>query len=195
MAIALNKLLADIRGCRECEADLPLGPRPIVQAAAGSRVLIIGQAPGTKVHDTGVPWNDPSGDHLREWMGIDRDVFYDPKKIALMPMGFCYPGRRKGGDAPPRPECAPLWHEPFRAALKKIRLVILTGQYAHAAYLGRDRKKTLTATVEAFEEYLPEFFALPHPSWRSKIWMKKNPWFAERALPELRRIVTAAIRA
>lgn len=171
----LNTLLAEVRGCRVCEDHLPLGPRPVVQLASEARLLIVGQAPGTRVHETGVPWDDPSGDHLREWMGVGKDTFYDPDKIALLPMGFCYPGKAKGGDAPPRPECAPLWHAPLKDAAPRVQHVLLTGQYAHAYYLGTTKKKTLTETVRAFEEYLPEFFALPHPSWRSKGWMKKEP--------------------
>ena len=184
---SLSVLLGEVRRCHECEDYLPLGPRPIVQAAPSAKIAIVGQAPGTKVHASGVPWDDPSGDHLREWMGVGKEVFYNPDKIALMPMGFCYPGKKKGGDAPPRPECAPLWHEALLAAMPHIQHILLTGQYAHAYYLGATRKKNLTDTVRHFKNYLPRYFTLPHPSWRSKLWMKKNPWFEEQVLPTLRR--------
>ena len=194
MGDELAEILKRIRRCRECEPHLPLGPRPIVQAGIGARILIIGQAPGTKVHETGVPWDDPSGDHLRQWMGIDKDVFYDGEQIALMPMGFCYPGKKKGGDAPPRPECAPLWHSSLIDAMPALKHLVLTGQYAHAYYLGTARKKLLTDTVRAFDEYMPRYLVLPHPSWRSKIWMKKNPWFEKNVLPKLRRAVMTALR-
>ena len=187
MARNLATLLKKVRACEECNAHLPLGPRPVLQLAKSARLVIVGQAPGTKVHESGKPWDDASGDHLREWLGIGKEVFYDARRVALVPMGFCYPGKKSGGDAPPRKECAPLWHEQLLAHLPDDRLLILAGSYAHAYYLGTRRKKTLTDTVEAFEEYLPAHFALPHPSWRSKIWMKKNPWFERRVLPALRR--------
>jgi uracil-DNA glycosylase len=189
----LDEILIRVRRCRECATHLPLGPRPIVQVGIGAKLLIIGQAPGTKVHQTGVPWDDPSGDHLREWMSINKDVFYDGEQISLMPMGFCYPGKKKGGDAPPRPECAPLWHSTLMKATPNIKHVLLIGQYAHAYYLGADRKKSVTETVRAFDEYSPKYLALPHPSWRSKIWMKKNPWFESAVLPKLRRAVNSAL--
>ena len=189
----LDELLNRVRGCVECADYLPLGPRPIVQAGSGARIVIIGQAPGTKVHQTGVPWDDPSGDHLRQWMGVDKDVFYDREQIALVPMGFCYPGKKKGGDAPPRPECAPLWHQPLIDAMPSIEHIVLAGQYAHAYYLGARRKKSLTDTVRAFDDYMPRYLALPHPSWRSRIWMKKNPWFEQTVLPKLCRAVATAL--
>lgn len=187
------QLLDDIRRCEICTAHLPLGPRPVVQAGPRARLLIIGQAPGTRVHQSGIPWDDASGDHLRTWLGIDRDRFYDPNHVALMPMGFCYPGKGRGGDAPPRPECAPRWHSVLKQALPETTCVVLTGRYAHAYYLGPRRKKTLTETVQAFETYLPDLWALPHPSWRSKIWMKKNPWFEAEVLPALRGAVSEAL--
>ncbi len=192
MARKLSTLLRAIRRCAECE-DLPLGPRPVVQVGAEAGVVIIGQAPGTKVHETGVPWQDASGDHLREWLGIEDDVFYDPDAIALIPMGFCYPGKKGSGDAPPRPECAPLWHEELLSHLRDDALILLVGQYAQKHYLQKRRKKSLTETVRAFESYLPEKLPLPHPSWRSKIWMKNNPWFANDVLPRLRREVATRI--
>ena len=158
-----------------------------MQFSARSSVIVVGQAPGTKVHASGVPWDDPSGDHLREWLGVGRDEFYDADRFALVPMGFCYPGKAKGGDAPPRPECAPAWHERIFDLLPSDALILLCGQYAQRHYLERRRKKTLTETVSAFSEYLPRFFPLPHPSWRSRIWMEKNPWFGSKVVPALRR--------
>ena len=183
-------LVARARACRVCAAHLPLGPRPAFRLAESARLLIVGQAPGTKVHATSIPWNDPSGDRLRVWLRIDRDAFYDTARIAILPTGLCYPGRLpRGGDCPPRPECAPLWHPPLRAALPNIRLTLLVGSYAQAYYLGARRGATLTATVRGYRDYLPEFLPLPHPSWRTLAWTKRNPWFARRVLPELRRRV------
>jgi uracil-DNA glycosylase len=190
---ALAKLITEIRGCTVCAEHLPLGPRPILAAGAMARVAIVGQAPGTRVHESGVPWDDDSGDHLRSWLDIDRDTFLDAGNFAIIPMGFCYPGKKKGGDAPPRPECAPLWHERLFAHLPRLSLTLLVGQYAQAFYLDRRRRKTLTETVRAFDEYLPDFFPLPHPSWRSRIWVKKNPWFESDALPVLRERVSALV--
>ena len=194
MSIILEQLLEEVHACSRCAENLPLGPRPVIQVGKKARVVIIGQAPGAKVHESGIPWRDPSGDHLREWLRMDDKTFYDPHQVALLPMGFCYPGKRRGGDAPPRPECAPLWHDRLLAHLPDDVLVLLVGQYAHQYYLGTGRKKTLTETVHAFESYLPRYFALPHPSWRSKLWMKKNPWFSEKVLPKLRQLVARRIR-
>ena len=191
----MRALQRDIAACRICAESLPLGPRPVVQFAASSRIVVVGQAPGTKVHDSGVPWDDASGDHLREWLGVDRAQFYDPALFALVPMGFCYPGKAAGGDAPPRPECAPQWHELVLRSLVGQPLLLLAGQYAQRYYLGGERKSTLTATVEAFEDYLPRCLPVPHPSWRSKLWMAKNPWFATRLLPRLRALVADALAA
>ena len=185
---ALTALLKKVRACSHCAAHLPLGPRPIVRIAPTARLLIIGQAPGTKVHESGVPWDDKSGDRLREWLAVDTDTFYDEGRIAIMPMGFCYQGVDKnGGDAPPRPECAPLWHEQLCQHLPNIKLTLLIGMYAQAYYLGPRRKKTMTETVKAWAEYQPEgLLPLPHPSWRSTGWLKKNPWFETDVLPVLR---------
>lgn len=189
---SLAALLAEIRACRLCEAHLPLGPRPIARAGRSARILVIGQAPGTKVHETGIPWNDPSGDRLREWMALDRETFYDENRIAIMPMGFCYPGRLpKGGDAPPRPECAPAWHDRLRAELPAVELTLLVGSYAQAHYLHGGRKASMTETVRAWRDHAPAIIPTPHPSWRSTNWLKKNPWFEEEVLPELRRRVAA----
>ncbi len=194
----LGTLLTAVRSCTACAAHLPLGPRPIVQAAAGAAILIIGQAPGTAVHASGIPWDDPSGDRLREWTGLGRAAFYDPQRVALMPMGFCYPGKiaakgsGAGGDAPPRAECAPLWHAPIRAQLGAVRLTLLVGQYAQGAYAA-DRKGTLTERVRAASEGPPDQLALPHPSWRSTGWMRRNAWFEADVLPVLRARVRAAL--
>lgn len=186
MAEDLEALLAEIRGCTHCAKHLPLGPRPVLRAAADARVLIVGQAPGTKVHETGVPWNDASGRRLREWMAVSDETFYDPAQVAIVPMGFCYPGRDpRGGDNPPRPECAPLWHPAVLASLPKLELTLLIGSYAQARYLGDRRKKTMTETVRAWRDYAPEILPLPHPSWRNTAWLKKNPWFGEEVLPFL----------
>jgi len=190
----LASLVAAARACRVCAAHLPLGPRPVLRAAASARLLIVGQAPGTRVHETGIPWNDPSGERLRDWLAVDRDTFYDETRIAIVPMGFCYPGRdTRGGDKPPRPECAPLWHPPLRAALPNVTLTLLVGQYAQAYYLGPHRRDNLTETVRAWRETLPEFLPLPHPSWRNTAWLTRHPWFAEALLPELRARVRALL--
>ncbi len=187
MSDTLETLLAEIRACTECREHLPLGPRPVVVANKSAKVLIIGQAPGTKVHESGIPWNDRSGDTLRGWMDVDHEQFYDAGRIAIMPMGFCYPGVLKnGGDAPPRPECAPLWHDRLRAHLPNIELTLLAGMYAQAAYLGPTRQKTLTATVATWRDYGPDVIPLPHPSWRSGNLIRKNPWFETDLLPHLR---------
>ncbi len=191
---ALEAVLRAARACRICAADLPLGPRPVLRARAGARLLIVGQAPGTRVHETGIPWNDPSGERLRDWLAVDRDGFYDQTRIAIVPMGFCYPGRNpRGGDNPPRPECAPLWHAPLLAALPGIELTLLVGQYAQAHYLGKRRRATLTETVHAWADYAPGFLPLPHPSWRNTAWLKRNPWFGAELLPELRARVRALL--
>ncbi|MEO3427958.1 uracil-DNA glycosylase family protein [Pelagibius sp. CAU 1746] len=186
----LEEIVAAARACRACEEHLPLGPRPVVRAAPSARLLIVGQAPGTRVHETGIPWNDRSGERLRDWLRIPEEVFYDETRVAIVPMGFCYPGvDAKGGDKPPRPECAPLWHEPLRAGLRKVELTLLVGMYAQKHYLGKRRQKTLTETVRHWRDALPDFLPLPHPSWRNTVWLKKNPWFEEDLLPELRKRV------
>ena len=186
-AADLDALLTRVRECRTCEAHLPLGPRPVVRAAPSARLLIVGQAPGTRVHETGIPWNDRSGERLRDWLGLERDLFYDQTRVAIVPMGFCYPGRDpRGGDNPPRPECAPLWHDPILEALPDLGLTLLVGLYAQARYLGERRKGSLTETVRAWRDYAPAFLPLPHPSWRNTAWLKKNPWFEADLLPELR---------
>jgi uracil-DNA glycosylase len=182
----LPQLLVDIRECRACEEALPCGPRPIVVAHQDARILVIGQAPGRRVYDSGIPWDDPSGDRLREWMGVDTTVFYDESKVALVPMGFCYPGTGKSGDLPPRSECAELWHDRLLKELFNIKLTLVIGNYAQKYRLGKQRKSTLTETVQAWKDYRPSCLALPHPSPRNNIWLKKNPWFADEVLPYLK---------
>jgi uracil-DNA glycosylase len=190
----LDNLVAEIRACRLCAKDLPLGPNPVVSVSTTARVCIIGQAPGTKVHHSGIPWNDRSGDRLREWLGLDRDAFYDVARIAIMPMGFCYPGTdAKGGDLPPRPECAPAWHARTLALMPKVELTLLVGSYAQRRYLAAHMQATMTDTVAAWREYLPRFLPLPHPSWRNTAWLKANPWFAAELLPKLRRRIHALL--
>ena len=193
MRFSLSQVAREAKACTLCERHLPLGPRPVFLVGAKARLLIVGQAPGRRVHETGIPWNDPSGDNLRAWLAMDRASFYDTARIAIVPAGLCYPGTGAGGDLPPRPECAPLWQPRFRAALPRIGLTLLVGTYAQTYYLKENRKATLTETVRAYREYLPEFFPLPHPSPRNKLWMKRNPWFARAVIPALRRRVRALI--
>lgn len=189
-ANGLPALLDEARACRMCAEHLPLGPRPMLRAREAARILIVGQAPGTRVHETGVPWNDPSGNRLRAWLDLDRETFYDQNRIAIIPMGLCYPGRDpNGGDRPPRPECGPLWHPRLRERLPEIRLTLLAGRYAQTFYLKDRRKKTVTETVSAWRDYWPEFVPTPHPSWRSNGWLKRNPWFEKELVPELRNAV------
>lgn len=182
-----EKLVSEVQACRLCESVLPLGPRPVLSIHPKSKILIVGQAPGTKVHATGIPWNDPSGDELRRWLMVDRETFYNPEIFGIMPMGFCYPGRGKSGDLPPRPECAPKWHAVLRKMMPEVKLTLLIGSYSHSYYLGENKKKTLTETVRAWEEYQPDdFFPLVHPSPRNRLWMKRNPWFESEVLGFLR---------
>ncbi|MCF4164460.1 uracil-DNA glycosylase family protein [Zavarzinia compransoris] len=180
-------LLAEIRACRLCETHLPAGPRPVVRGRPGARLLVAGQAPGRRVHETGIPFNDPSGDRLRDWMGIDRETFYDERRIAILPMGFCYPGTvPKQGDLPPRPECAPAWRQRLMAGLPEARLVLAIGAYAQAWHLAGREGRNLTETVRRFRDYLPDVLPLPHPSPRNNLWLRRNPWFEAEVLPELK---------
>jgi uracil-DNA glycosylase len=195
MKSSLQNLLKDVRGCSVCKEHLPVGPRPIVSISASCKVIIIGQAPGTKVHESGIPWDDASGERLRIWMGIDRGIFYDSNLIGIMPMGFCYPGKGNGGDMPPRPECAPLWHSKLLDHCSNVRLTLLIGQYSQSYYLRERRKGTLTETVKAYEEYMPRFIPLVHPSPRNQIWLKKNPWFETTLIPILRRRIQRALKS
>ncbi len=194
-AAGFERLLSEVRACTLCAAHLPNPPRPVLRASPSASLMIVGQAPGRRVHESGIPWNDPSGDLLREWLRLDRDAFYDERRIAIIPAGFCYPGTGESGDLPPRPECAPHWHPRLRARLPAIRLTLLVGSYAQAYYLGERRKKTIAETVRARGEYLPEFFPLPHPSPRNRLWLRKNAWFGREVLPELRRKVKACLRS
>ncbi len=189
----MDQLLTQIRNCSHCTKHLPLGPRPIVAAHPESKIAIIGQAPGTKVHQTGVPWDDPSGKQLRKWLGVTEAQFYDERLFALIPMGFCYPGKGKSGDLPPRPECAPLWHEPLFQNMPNLKLTILIGQYAQRYYLGETMKKNLTETVRNHKSYLPSYVVLPHPSPRNRFWLSKNPWFEEEVLPKLQEKVLGCL--
>ncbi len=180
------KLKQKIANCDVCRAKLELGPRPVLNFHKNSKIAIIGQAPGKAVHLSGIPWDDKSGYNLRKWLGVSDETFYNSEQIALIPMGFCYPGKGKSGDLPPTKECAPQWHNSVFNEMKKLELVILIGTYAQNYYLKDKKKRTLTDTVMAFEEYLPEFFVLPHPSPRNNIWKAKNKWFALNILPILK---------
>ncbi len=187
---ALDALLAKVRACSACAGALPLGPRPILQLSTSASILIASQAPGSKVHQTGVPFSDASGDRLREWTGLSTDVFYDEATVAIMPMGFCYPGRSAGGDAPPRTECVHLWRNQLLQLLPAARLTLLVGSYAQQHVLGPG---AIAPRVRNFRDYLPDYFVLPHPSWRSRLWEERNPWFAEDVLPALRAAIEQAL--
>jgi len=189
----MEALLKEISNCTICKDALPNPPRPVVRASSSSKILIVGQAPGRLVHESGIPWNDPSGNRLRGWMEVDRELFYDESVFAIVPMGFCYPGTGRNGDYPPRKECAPQWHSQIMNQIPEIQLTLLIGAYAQKYYLGNRMKKNLTETVRVTHEYLPDFIALPHPSPRNNIWMKKHPWFEEEVLPLLRSTVGGII--
>jgi uracil-DNA glycosylase len=190
----LDALLAEVRACTHCQSLLPLAPRPVLRAHSQASVLLVGQAPGTRVHESGVPWNDPSGVRLRQWLDVSPELFYTPEKFAIIPMGFCYPGRDpRGGDCPPRPECAPLWHSRLRALLPNIRLTLLIGSYAQQYYLGARAHKKLSDTVLHWRDFAPDFLPVPHPSPRNTRWLKRNPWFETEVVPALRERVHALI--
>ncbi|NOH35723.1 uracil-DNA glycosylase family protein [Vibrio chagasii] len=185
-----SPLLTEIRKCRACEPHLSHGANPVIQAHPNARLLIIGQAPGIKVHESSIPWNDASGERLREWLGIDSDTFYDEQKVAIVPMGFCYPGKGKSGDLPPRKECAELWHKKVLQSLPNVQMTLLIGQYAQNYYLKERATKTLTETVKNWQVWAPEFLPLPHPSPRNNIWLKKNPWFESEVIPYIRKHIS-----
>jgi uracil-DNA glycosylase len=188
---ALAAAAAEARACRLCAPHLPLGPRPVFRVSATARLLIIGQAPGTRVHETGIPFNDASGRRLRAWLGMDEATFYDVSRVAILPVGLCYPGRLpRGGDAPPRPECAPLWHPRLRPLMQAIRLTLLVGSYAQTHVLGPGQ---MTARVRDFRAHWPEIVPLPHPSWRTTAWERRNPWFVEDLLPALRALIAEVL--
>lgn len=185
-----SSLLTEIRQCTACEPHLSHGANPVIQAHPNARLLIIGQAPGIKVHESSVPWNDASGERLREWLGMDSNTFYDEQKVAIVPMGFCYPGKGKSGDLPPRKECAALWHRKVLQSLPNIQMTLLIGQYAQNYYLKDKATNTLTETVRNWQAWAPEFLPLPHPSPRNNIWLKKNPWFESEVIPYIRNHVS-----
>ncbi|MEJ6556958.1 MAG: uracil-DNA glycosylase family protein [Flavobacteriaceae bacterium] len=189
----MKELRKEIVACTYCVPHLALGPNPVLSATKESKIIIIGQAPGMVVHKSGIPWEDKSGDTLRAWMGIDRERFYDPLQVALIPMGFCYPGKGKSGDLPPRKECAPQWHPLLLAELKQVKLILLVGKYAQDYYLQEETKSTLTERVENFSNYLPQYFVLPHPSPRNNIWQAKNTWFKTHVLPHLKTSIAKAL--
>jgi len=191
----LSQLLGEVRACRLCVDHLPLGPRPVLQVGAGARIFVCAQAPGTRVHETGLPFNDPSGDRLRRWMGIDRDIFYDPSRINIIPMGFCYPGKDpRGGDNPPRPECSQTWHPRLFDLLPEPSLMLVIGQYAQRFHLGARREKSLTETVRNWRAYGPAIVPMPHPSPRNTNWFRRNPWFEEEVVPDLQKAVAEILQ-
>ena len=183
--IPLSDLLREIRGCRHCADTLPLGPNPVLRAGSRARMVIVGQAPGTRVHASGVPWDDASGKRLRQWLDMDTQQFYDELRIAIVPMGFCYPGKGKSGDLPPPPDCAPLWHDRLFELMPQLELVLLVGSYAQSHYLGRSREN-LTQRVQRWSDFGPRYFPLPHPSPRNTLWLQRNPWFEQEVVPALR---------
>ena len=190
----MEALLRDIHKCTICKAHLPLGPRPVVTAHPESKIVIIGQAPGTKVHASGVPWDDQSGKKLRQWLNVTDEAFYDSKNFAIIPMGFCYPGKAKTGDLPPRLECAPEWHGQLLSKMPNVKLIILIGTYAQKYYLKDKAKRTLTETVGEYKSYLPKYFPIPHPSPTNRFWRAKNPWFEASIVPELQEKVKAILK-
>ena len=190
----VSRLLHEIRACRACDAFLPLGPRPVIQASSSARLVVAGQAPGTRVHASGIPFDDPSGDRLRDWMGIDRQVFYDASRVKIIPMAFCYPGRApQGGDLPPRKECRYLWHDRLFETLPPQSLIIVIGAYAHKYHLGQMAKKSVTETVRAWRDYLPRYLPIPHPSPRNTLWLRRNPWFERDVVPFLRQKIAQVL--
>ena len=194
VATSTRRLLKEVRACTLCAAHLPLGPRPVLQLDSQATILIAGQAPGAKVHASGIPFQDASGERLRDWMGIDQATFYDASRVAILPMGLCYPGRGKSGDRPPRPECAATWRARLLETLVNVKLTLVIGQYAQDWHISERQKATLTETVRAWRDYWPTHLSLPHPSPRNNIWLKRNGWFAIDVLPRLRLRVGELIR-
>lgn len=189
----MRQVLEEIRKCTYCQEKLPLKPNPLLTASSNARIMIVGQAPGIKAHESGQPWNDASGKRLREWLGISEETFYDPEQIALVPMGLCYPGKGKNGDLPPRSVCAPLWHEKLVQAMQNIALTVLVGKYAQQYYLRDKMKRNLTETVINFREYIPLYFPIVHPSPNSRFWLRQNPWFIEEVVPVLQKEVKGVL--
>lgn len=189
----MEDLVNSIRQCNICSKNLPLGPRPVFTAHPEAKIILIGQAPGTAVHKSGIPWDDPSGNRLREWLGVDKSTFYNPRNFALVPMGFCYPGKGKSGDLPPREECAPQWHNLLFEQMPQAKLKILIGSYAQKYYLQERNAETLTQTVKNFANYLPDFLVLPHPSPRNNLWLRKNPWFEKTCLPVIQQYLASSL--
>lgn len=192
--LSFDQLVRRVRACTLCADDLPLGPRPVIQMAESARILVVGQAPGRRVHETGLPFNDPSGDRLRQWMGVTRDTFYDEQKMAILPMGFCYPGTGKSGDLPPRPECAPAWRERLLDRLPNIALTLVIGQYAHAWHLP-GRQRSVTESVRQWRDHWPSMLPMPHPSPRNNLWLRRNPWFEEEVVPALQERVARLLES
>jgi len=186
----MKKLLTEIRSCEVCKAHLPLGPRPIISGTVKSKIILVSQAPGRKAHEHNKAWDDPSGRKLREWLGVNDEQFYNPDNFAILPMGFCYPGKAKTGDLPPREECAPLWHDLFWEQLKSVELILVIGKYAQDRYLKELSKKNLTENVANYKDFLPKYFPLPHPSPVNRFWMSKNPWFEQEVVPKLKAVVS-----
>lgn len=188
----MKQLLTEIKQCEICEPHLELGANPVVSISPKSKVIIIGQAPGTRVHKSGIPWDDPSGNQLRKWLGVNNEQFYNTDIFGIMPMGFCYPGKGKSGDLPPRKECAPKWHNAILEKVEEPVLTLLIGKYAQDYYL-KDPQKNLTETVKNYQAYLPSILPLPHPSPRNRFWLTKNPWFEKEIIPELQKIISTTI--
>ena len=189
----MKALLTEIRNCTICAAHLPLGPRPVIEASENSKIIIVGQAPGTKVHESGVPWDDQSGKKLREWLGVSNEAFYDLDTFGIVPMGFCYPGKGKTGDLPPRKECAEAWHEKVFKAFTGVELILLVGTYAQNYFLRND-ERNLTEKVKHFNEYLPEYWPMPHPSPVNRFWRSRNPWFEKEVVPKLQKKIQQIIQ-
>lgn len=190
----MKEILAAIKQCTLCEPHLDLGANPVVSAHKNAKIVIIGQAPGTKVHVSGIPWDDASGRQLRKWLYVSDEDFYDSEKFAIVPMGFCYPGKGKSGDKPPRKECAPAWHQKLFELMPNVKMLLLIGMYAQQYYLKDKAKRTLTETVDSYPEYFPNYFVLPHPSPRNRFWLAKNPWFEKNVIPELQKRVAEIIK-